>query len=97
MNENEEMQAVDQENLQNVAGGNQEAVTMSEEDSKKITELIIIAGVMHNNLRLRLPFGPVNKELKSRLKIVTDKLKAFAKKYPDDPRLSEYREKENLN
>ncbi len=98
MNKNEEMQAIDEESLQSVAGGNKGA-TMSEEDSKKIDELILDRNIIISTRRadrfMHGPFIPLEKppakREKSRLEIIGDELEAFAKKYPDDPRLKEYR------
>lgn len=101
MNKNEEMQAIDQESLQSVAGGNQEAAIMSEEDSKKIDQLILDRNIIVSTRRagrrfMHGPFIPLEKppvkREKSRLEIIIDELKAFAKKYPEDPRLKKYGE-----
>lgn len=103
MNENEEMKAVNEENLEKVVGGGVvdkikekfQRLKMSKEEQDEINSLINEYHSLNRWVQRRLVVtaygGPSwfdeNGKARKRLEEIRNKLKAYAKKYPNIPEL----------
>ena len=106
MNKNEEMQAVEEEDLQSVAGGGLidtfkekwDRFRMSEQEKKEIISLITEYNSLSQRIVRRttvLAYGgpswfDENDRSRKRLEEIKNKLRVYAKKYPNIPELKPF-------
>lgn len=107
MNENKEMQAINENDLGEVAGGGfintikekWQRFRMSEQEKNEINSLIMeenyLSQWLHRRTTVLAYGGPgwfdENGKSRKRLEEIRNKLKAYAKKYPNIPELEPFR------